>query len=567
MRPARSPSRCSSSSSPRAIARASRPSAVELSAFRSGGSRTTATSASLPPAGSIAFSTAFAIPGSRPPRATSATRWSRSRPADDRREHRLVEVALGPELALQRVDLRRPRVEVGLQAPLDVVGGAGDDVGAEPDADQDPDREREEHGGQRGRVVASRVPHQRFSSDLDLQPDEVEELRQRRRAQHDDHDQRQRDQQERPHVPAADAGVVEAAHALGVDQRLADPQPGEEGRRHPGAVLVHELGQVEVRADGDDQLGAVLVREQHRHVLARADRRGDDGVEAEPLQALPARGAAVGVGVDDDLRAAGERGVGGRVHVAEDHVRLEALLDDRVGAAVDADEHRVGVLDVGAQRAQVAAVGRAANDDQRVPVAEVRPDRREVDLADQQLALVAHVFDRVHREVGERLVDALALALDLLGGGVEVDHPPRGELRPVRAQRAPPRSPPGRRRRAPRRAAPRGRRSASRRPARGRAAPGSGSARWTTRATLTTAATPHATRSSAAIRSRSAWSMIAISPGASRLTRSLVRRPSRVGPVIVGTAPGCSWISGPRSSARARLSRAIAVIMRSRRRR
>ncbi len=166
VRPARSPSRCSSSSSPRAIARASRPSAVELSAFRSGGSRTTATSASLPPAGSIAFSTAFAIPGSRPPRATRATRWSRSRPPTIEGNTAWSKSRSVPSSPCRESISAARRVEVGLQAPLDVVGGPGDDVGAEPDADQDPDREREEHGGQRGRVVASRVPHQRFRATL-----------------------------------------------------------------------------------------------------------------------------------------------------------------------------------------------------------------------------------------------------------------------------------------------------------------------------------------------------------------------------------------------------------------
>ena len=44
--------------------------------------------------------------------------------------------------------------------------------------------------------------------------------------------------------------------------------------------------------------------------------------------------AAVRVGVHDELGAAAERAVGGRVHVADDHVRLEARLEDRVGAAV-----------------------------------------------------------------------------------------------------------------------------------------------------------------------------------------------------------------------------------------
>src|SRR5439155_20129415 len=47
---------------------------------------------------------------------------------------------------------------------------------------------------------------------------------------------------------------------------------------------------------------------------------------------------------------------------------------------------------------------------------------------------------------------------------------------------------------------------------------------------LRTAATPAATRSSAETRSRSRWSMTATSPGTRRLTRTLVRRPSRAGP-------------------------------------
>ena len=51
--------------------------------------------------------------------------------------------------------------------------------------------------------------------------------------------------------------------------------------------------------------------------------------------------------------------------------------------------------------------------------------------------------------------------------------------------------------------------------------------------------------------------MTAMSPGPRRLTRSLVLRPSRARPAIGGTSAGRSWISGPRSSARARLRRAI----------
>src|SRR4051794_34379590 len=58
---------------------------------------------------------------------------------------------------------------------------------------------------------------------------------------------------------------------------------------------------------------------------------------------------------------------------------------------------------------------------------------------------------------------------------------------------------------------------------------------------LRTAATPAATRSSAETRSRSLWSMIAISPGARRLTISFVRRPRRTLPATVrASRRGCS---------------------------
>ena len=52
---------------------------------------------------------------------------------------------------------------------------------------------------------------------------------------------------------------------------------------------------------------------------------------------------------------------------------------------------------------------------------------REVDLAGEQLALLADVLDRVQREFRERLVDPLALALELLGRDLEVDHAPGRE--------------------------------------------------------------------------------------------------------------------------------------------
>ena len=51
------------------------------------------------------------------------------------------------------------------------------------------------------------------------------------------------------------------------------------------------------------------------------------------------------------------------------------------------------------------------------------------------------------------------------------------------------------------------------------------------RATLTTTRTPESISSSAETRSRSVWSMIAMSPGSSRRTRCFVRRSRRAGPV------------------------------------
>ena len=88
---------------------------------------------------------------------------------------------------------------------------------------------------------------------------------------------------------SAELGLVEPADPLGVDQPLADPQPGEEGRGHAAALAVEELDQVEVGADGDDQRRPLLEGHQHRHVLAGAG-GGDDRVRQPGIdQALAAR--------------------------------------------------------------------------------------------------------------------------------------------------------------------------------------------------------------------------------------------------------------------------------------
>ena len=79
---------------------------------------------------------------------------------------------------------------------------------------------------------------------------------------------------ERDERPDPDASADEPRHAFRVDEDLAHLQPRHERRRHAGSVALQELDQVEMRADGDDQLGSLLVREQERDVLGDA-RRGD----------------------------------------------------------------------------------------------------------------------------------------------------------------------------------------------------------------------------------------------------------------------------------------------------
>ena len=125
---------------------------------------------------------------------------------------------------------------------------------------------------------------------------------------------------------------------------------------------------------------ALLGGDQHRHVLAGARRRHELVRQAELLRGAraPARARRGRRGRRARRRSAASASLRG-VHVADDHVRREALLEQRVRAAVDADEHRAHVADVRAQRAQVALVVDAAHDDQRGPVAEVGVEARQLD--------------------------------------------------------------------------------------------------------------------------------------------------------------------------------------------
>ena len=108
-----------------------------------------------------------------------------------------------------------------------------------------------------------------------------------------------------------------------------------------------------MRAHADDQRRALLVREEHGEILARADCAYFSVGKTKPLDPLASRRPPVRVGVDDELGAAAKRPVGGRIHVADDHVRAPSRLEDRVGASVDPDEDRPHIVDVGPERAQV----------------------------------------------------------------------------------------------------------------------------------------------------------------------------------------------------------------------
>ena len=90
---------------------------------------------------------------------------------------------------------------------------------------------------------------------------------------------------------------------LRVDEHLPHLQPRDERRCHPGPVALEELDEIEVGADGDDQLGAFLVREQERNVLADPGRGDDLVLQPEPVEPLCPGRAPVPVGVDEQLRA------------------------------------------------------------------------------------------------------------------------------------------------------------------------------------------------------------------------------------------------------------------------
>ena len=165
--------------------------------------------------------------------------------------------------------------------------------------------------------------------------------------------------------------------------------------------------------------------------------RGHERVlEAERVEPVAAGRTALRVGVDDQLGAAAQRALARRVHVADDHVRPEALVEHRVGAAVDRHDHRPHVAHVRPQRAQVALVAGAADDDEHRAVAQLGAQRRQLQPPGQQLALLDHALDGVAGERLERGADVGAQRLVPRRELRRVEHPPGGDEPPGAADLA-----------------------------------------------------------------------------------------------------------------------------------
>ena len=79
----------------------------------------------------------------------------------------------------------------------------------------------------------------------------------------------------------------------------------------------------------------------------------------------------------------------------------------------------------------------AARDDERLPVAEPRLERRELDALGEEASLVAEVAHRVVRELLEGLGHAAALLGERPRELFGAERPSGGELRPVREEQRP----------------------------------------------------------------------------------------------------------------------------------
>ena len=216
-------------------------------------------------------------------------------------------------------------------------------------------------------------PVMECQSSLEPQPEPVEERLQRFRGdRHHDH-RGQRGADEKQHVAPPDATLVQAAHALGVDEHRPEPQPGEERRRHAPAALVEELDHRRVRADRDDERRAGFVREQHARRLRSCPARRSSGTASRSPSSSSRAGEkpssrSCAISSAPQCNASSESESKSPMMMS----RLEPSVEQRVGAAVDRDQHRLVLADVRPQRLEVVLVVVAAHDDQRVTAVDRR---------------------------------------------------------------------------------------------------------------------------------------------------------------------------------------------------
>ena len=218
----------------------------------------------------------------------------------------------------------------------------------------------------------------------------------------------------KPEVAGADPALVEPAHPLGVHQDGPHLQPHEEGGRHPRPPLVEELHHGGVGADGHDQLGPLLVGEEHGHVLAGAGGLEGGVGQAQLLEASGPGRVAAPEGVHHQLGVALE-GLGGhRVEVADDDVGPVAGLQHRVGAAVDGDDDGADLVDVGPQGLEVGpGVGAAPHHHEDVAAGDVDLEVGQDGRLGEEVAFLAEVLERVLGEGLQLDVDRLLGHLDL----------------------------------------------------------------------------------------------------------------------------------------------------------
>ena len=99
----------------------------------------------------------------------------------------------------------------------------------------------------------------------------------------------------------------------------------------------------------------------------------------------------------DELGAAAQSLLRHRIHVADDDVGGDPLVEQGVGSPVDGDHHRLHLPQVGGptQQAQVLLVAGAADHDQDLAAGPVGVEIRQLEVVVDQVGVVLEVLDGV----------------------------------------------------------------------------------------------------------------------------------------------------------------------------